>query len=88
MLISLHWASPKQTAAISAPFILLNSTVGLVGTLSAGQLPSPGLFFYALAVLAGAVMGTAIGLRWLGQALTRDILAAILLVAGMQLFFC
>jgi uncharacterized membrane protein YfcA len=30
-LIALHWASPKQTAALSAPFILTNSAVGLVG---------------------------------------------------------
>ena len=27
-LIALHWASPKQTAALTAPFILANSTVG------------------------------------------------------------
>jgi uncharacterized membrane protein YfcA len=32
-LIGLGWASPKQTAALSAPFILANSAVGLVGAL-------------------------------------------------------
>jgi uncharacterized protein len=31
ILIGLHWASPKQTSAMSAPFILANSFVGLIG---------------------------------------------------------
>jgi uncharacterized membrane protein YfcA len=66
---------------------LANSTVGLVGVLFSGQLPSPHFGLYALAVLGGAVLGTAIGLRWLGQTATRFILAGILLAAGIQLVF-
>jgi uncharacterized protein len=84
-LIALQWASPKQTAALSAPFILANSAVGLVGVVLAGQFPSSQFGLYALAALGGAVIGTAIGLRWLGQAATRFILAGILLAAGIQL---
>jgi uncharacterized membrane protein YfcA len=84
-LIALWWASPKQTAALSAPFILANSAVGLVGVLFSAQLPSPQFGFYAAAALGGAIVGTAIGLRWLGQAATRFILAGILLAAGIQL---
>jgi hypothetical protein len=86
-LIALHWASPKQTAALSAPFILANSIVGLTGALFSGQSPSPHFGLYALAALGGAVVGTAIGLRWLSQVATRLILAAILLAAGAQLLF-
>jgi uncharacterized membrane protein YfcA len=37
-LIALHWASPKQTAALSAPFILANSAVGLIGVLLVGSI--------------------------------------------------
>jgi uncharacterized protein len=86
-LIGFHWASPRQTAALSAPFILANSTIGLVGVLLSGQLPSSHFGLYALAALGGAVMGTAIGLRWLGQTATRFTLAGILLAAGIQLVF-
>jgi uncharacterized membrane protein YfcA len=86
-LIALHWASPKQTAALTAPFILVNSTVGLVGVLFAGQFPSPHFGLYAMVALGGAVVGTAIGLRWLSQAATRFVLAGILLAAGIQLIF-
>lgn len=84
-LIALRWASPKQTAALSAPFILANSIVGLVGVSFAGQLPSSHLVLYAAAALGGAMVGTAIGLRWLSQTATRFVLSAILLAAGVQL---
>jgi uncharacterized protein len=86
-LIALRWASPKQTAALSAPFILANSAVGLVGVLFAGQLPASHFVLYAAGALGGAVVGTAIGLRWLSQMATRFVLAAILLAAGAQLLF-
>ena len=85
MLIALHWASPKQTAALSAPFILLNSIVGLIGALFAGQLPSSSFAWYAAAALGGAVIGTAIGLKFLSQTATRYVLAVILLAAGLEL---
>jgi uncharacterized protein len=84
-LIALHWASPRQTAALSAPFILANSAVGLLAVLFVGQFPSSHFGLYALAALGGAIVGTAIGLRWLSQAATRLVLAGILLAAGIQL---
>jgi uncharacterized protein len=86
-LIALHWSSPRQTAALSAPFILANSAVGLIGALFSGQTPSSLFGFYALAALGGAIVGTAIGLRWLSQGATRLVLGAILLAAGVQLLF-
>jgi hypothetical protein len=85
VLIWLRWASPRQTAALSAPFILANSTVGLIGTLYAGQRPTHDIWLFAIACVLGAAAGAAIGLRWLSQKNTRLILAAILGVAGVQL---
>ncbi len=85
ILVGMRWASPRQTAALSAPFILGNSTVGLVGALHMGQAPSPQTWLYALGALAGAMVGTTLGLRWLSQATTRYILAAVLGSAGLQL---
>jgi uncharacterized protein len=87
IFIALHWASPKQTAALSAPFILANSAVGLAGTMARGQSPSPDIGVYAIAALAGAMIGTTIALRWLSQTVTRYVLAAILATAGLQLLF-
>jgi uncharacterized membrane protein YfcA len=81
----LYWASPRQTAALSAPFILANSAVGLAGAMVTGQTPSPKTWVFAIAALAGAVIGTTVGLRWLSQTVTRYVLAAILATAGLQL---
>ncbi|MGY8663816.1 sulfite exporter TauE/SafE family protein [Bradyrhizobium sp. UFLA05-109] len=85
VLIALRWASPKETAALSAPFIWVNSAVGLAGATYAGQLPSPQTWLYALGAVAGAMIGTTIGLRWLSETTTRYVLAAILGAAGIEL---
>jgi uncharacterized protein len=87
ILIALHWASPKQTAALSAPFILANSVVGLLGAMCVGQMPSDSTWLFALAALVGAMIGTTVGVRWLSQTMTRYALAAILGTAGLQLLF-
>jgi uncharacterized protein len=71
-------------AALSAPFILANSIVGLAGALYAGQVPSGQTWLYAIGALAGAIVGTVVGLRWFSQAITRYVLAAILGTAGLQ----
>jgi uncharacterized membrane protein YfcA len=43
ILIAMHWASPRQTAALSSPFIWANSVVGLAGATYVGQRPpAPG----------------------------------------------
>ena len=85
LLISVGWASPKRAAALSPPFILCNSVVGLAGVLLAGQTLAPGTLLYSVGALAGAVIGTAIGLRWMSECTTRYMLAAILLFAGVRL---
>jgi uncharacterized protein len=87
LLIGLRWASPKRTAALSAPFILGNSVVGLVGAMYAGQTFAADTWLFALAAIAGAMIGAIVGLRWWSQAVTRYVLAAILGAAGVQLLF-
>lgn len=87
LLIAFGWASPKRAAALSPPFILCNSVVGLGGVFLAGQTLAPGTLLYSVGALAGAVIGTALGLRWMSERATRYALAVILLFAGLRLFF-
>jgi uncharacterized protein len=87
LMIAMHWASPKQTAALSAPFILTNSVVGFAGAIYSGQTPAADTWRFGLAALGGAMIGTIVGLRWLSQTTTRYVLAAILGAAGVQLLF-
>ncbi|WP_052214843.1 sulfite exporter TauE/SafE family protein [Belnapia sp. F-4-1] len=85
LVIVLGSTSPRHAAALAPPFILCNSALALLGVLLAGQRPAEGTSFYALGALAGAVLGTAFGQRWMSQRATRIVLAAILLVAGVRL---
>jgi hypothetical protein len=85
LLIALGWATPRQAAALSPPFILCNSVVGLAGVSLAGQTLAPGTLVFSGAALLGAVIGTGIGLRWMSERITRYVLAAILLFAGLRL---
>jgi uncharacterized protein len=87
LLIALGWASPKRAVQLSPPFILCNSVLGLAGVLLAGQQLAPHTFIYSLAALAGAIIGTAIGRRWMSERGTRYVLAVILLFAGIRLLF-
>ncbi|MEE7478774.1 brp/Blh family beta-carotene 15,15'-monooxygenase [Methylobacterium hispanicum] len=85
LLIGLGWTSPRRAAGLSAPFILVNSAVALAGVTMAGQSMAHGTALYALFALAGAVAGTAVGLRWISQAATRYLIAGILALAGTRL---
>ena len=87
VMIALRWATPKETSALSAPFILVNSAVGLAGAVMVGEHPAPHTLVYGAAAVIGAVIGASLGLRWLSQNLTRYVLAAILAAAGLQLLF-
>jgi uncharacterized protein len=85
LLIAFGWASPRRAVALSPPFILCNSVVGLAGALLAGQTLAPNAAVYLVCALAGAVIGTVIGLRWMSERGTRYVLGAILLFAGIRL---
>jgi hypothetical protein len=85
LIIALGWASPKRAAALSPPFILCNSAVGLLGVLIAGQRLTSNMPLYAVGALAGAVLGSAIARRGMSQRATRYVLAVILMFAGLRL---
>jgi uncharacterized membrane protein YfcA len=87
LLIALGWMSPRRAAALSPPFILCNSAMGLLGVLLAGQELAPGTVLYSLGALAGAVVGSTIGQRWMTERATRFALVVILLFAGIRLLF-
>ena len=84
-LLLLGWAGPKTTAGISAPFILVNSAVALAsGSATAGSLPSE-LPWLAAAAVAGALLGTWLGLSKLAQRGLITTLAVVMLIAAGKL---
>ena len=85
LLLLTGWAGPKHTAGLAAPFILLNSSAGLIGNIySVQSVPAelPGL---ALAALLGAIMGTWLGLFKLSNRALLLILAVVMMLAASKL---
>ena len=89
LILLLGWTTAKQTAALSAPFILINSIAGLGGIASVqGGLPVDFSFVAPLgiAVLIGGFIGASIGSKKLGHQGLRAILGAVLFVASLKMF--
>ena len=85
LLLLRRWARAKSAAAVSAPFILVNSLAGLAGFVSSTrELPGVALPL-AAAVLAGGFMGSWLGSRRLPHLAIKRLLAAVLVIAGAKL---
>lgn len=87
LMILLGWAETKAVAAVSAPFILLNSLSGLLGNMAATrQLPLFTLPLLAAAGVGGA-LGSYLGSQRFSVTLIKRLLALVLLIAGVKLLF-
>lgn len=86
LLLMLGWAGTKQTSAVAAPFILVNSAAGLAAVFIAGSVSLPGyVWFLAPAVLVGGWLGAEYGSRRFANPLVRRVLAAVLAAAGAKM---
>lgn len=86
LLLMLGWAGTKQTSAVAAPFILLNSVAGLAAVFVSTGFALPGyVAFLAPAVLAGGWLGAGYGSRRFANPLVRRVLAVVLAAAGAKM---
>jgi uncharacterized membrane protein YfcA len=88
VLLIMRWATPKETAAVSAAFILVSSIAGLIGlTIQFGRPPVlvSEILFFAPAVLVGGWIGAHLGATRLNGIMFRRILAFVLLGAALKL---
>ncbi len=86
LLLILGWAGTKQTSAVAAPFILVNSIAGLAGAFMAKSMPLPGhIWILVGAVLVGGWLGAEYGSRRFTNPLIRRMLAVVLAVAGAKM---
>ncbi len=87
ILLLRHWAPVRRAAAVSAPFILVNSVAGLGGYMASGlSLPSV-LFPLALAAMVGGTLGSYMGSRRIPPRALQALLAVVLVIAGTKLIF-
>lgn len=85
VILLLRWADMKQTAAISALFIFVNSLSGLAGQLTKGIHFTPDMYLYVLIAFAGGLAGAYIGSVKLKQGALKYLLATVLLIAAVKL---
>lgn len=87
ILILLLWTNQKQTAAISAAFIFVNSLAGLGGMLTQGISLSSNMILYIVIAFSGGLMGAYMGSKKFNQEVLKYILATVLLMAAYKLLF-
>jgi len=75
----------RQSSGISAAFILVNSLAAIAGCVSrTNELPSD-LAYWALAAVAGGMLGSELAIKHLGQIALRRLLAIVLFFTGARL---
>lgn len=87
LILLLHWGNMKEAAAVSALFIWVNSAAGLVGQLSSGVHLEIETFVLVAVALIGGVLGAYLGSKKINNQSLRYILAFVLIIASVKLFF-
>ena len=87
LIILFAWETPRHTSGIAAGFILLNSLAGLAGNLASVRVLPPEMPVLAGAVVAGALLGTWLGVERLPRERLLQALGLVLIVAGYKLIF-
>ncbi|TAK52464.1 MAG: sulfite exporter TauE/SafE family protein [Betaproteobacteria bacterium] len=83
LLLIFGWAGTKETSAVAAPFILVNSVAGLAAGLASGTAALPQHFWVlGMAVVIGGWLGAEYGSRRFANPLIRRVLGVVLALAG------
>jgi len=86
LLLMLGWAGTKQTSAVAAPFILVNSLAGLAAGFVAKSAVLPTYVWILVpAVLLGGWLGAEYGSRRFANPVVRRVLAVVLALAGAKM---
>jgi hypothetical protein len=87
LLILMGWAGIKETAAVAAVFVLVNSVSGLLGHLNAAQDVPPVALVIACAAVCGGITGSHFGSRRLPLLAIQRALSMVLAIAGYKMIF-
>ncbi len=88
LILLMKWATIKETAAVSALFIFVNSLSGLVGQLQKGGIQlTEDIQFAVVATILGGLLGSYFGSRKFDTPTLRYLLAFGLVIACLKLMF-
>jgi len=82
-----RWATAKRAAAVSALFILLNSSAGLAGVMTSETAIPKLAWMLVPAALIGGTLGSRLGSRHFNHLVIRRMLSVVLIIAGCKLMW-
>ncbi len=85
LILLLHWADMKRTAAVSALFIFVNSLAGFIGLLTKEISLETQMGLMMVLVLGGGILGSYFGARKFDHLLLKKLLALVLVIASVKL---
>ncbi|HTF82154.1 MAG TPA: sulfite exporter TauE/SafE family protein [Cytophagales bacterium] len=85
VILWFRWANIKETAAVSALFILVNSVAGLAALLAKGYLPQSEIFVWLGIAVMGGTAGAYLGSHKFNYKILRYMLAVVLVIACVKL---
>lgn len=87
VIIFFHWGNMKETAAVSALFIFVNSLAGISGIALNGFHVSNEIYLWLAIVFIGAFSGGYLGSKKFNFTVLKYILASVLAIASVKLLF-
>lgn len=87
LLLLTGWAGIRQTASVSAAFILSNALAALAANITSGGTLPAAFPVWAVAAVVGGLIGTELGTRRLKGRSMRFVLAGILALSSLKLIF-
>ncbi|MFZ3114288.1 MAG: sulfite exporter TauE/SafE family protein [Syntrophales bacterium] len=87
LLLFMGWARTRVASGVSALFILVNSSAGLMGNLAATHDMPLVAASLALAAVAGGWLGSYLGSNRFSVPLIRQVLAVVMVLAGCKLIW-
>ena len=87
LLLLFRWSNIKEAAAVSALFILVNSVAGLAGLKTWIPLDQSQMIYWLIASLIGGFIGASWGSKIASNQKVKWILALVLVIASMKLWF-
>ncbi len=87
LIILFKWGTVKETAAVSAAFILVNSVSGLIGQFSQGIQLAPEIGYMLVAAITGGIIGSYMGSYKITDKALKYALSVVLTFASFKLLF-
>jgi uncharacterized membrane protein YfcA len=87
IILLMHWADMKKTAAVSALFIFVNSIAGFAGLITKGFEFKTEMGWMIVLALIGGIAGSYFGVNKFKSDFLNKLLAIVLIIASIKLIF-